>query len=116
MFADPKKNRMRRIKRRLKAGASILLAMAAGTFLACKGKREPDAPSPYGPDARSGPGARQGGDAPASGRLDAGTSNNAAADGGVTGAALALRDADAGATHDARAPQVDKKEHRKAMT
>jgi hypothetical protein len=115
MFANPRKNRARRIKRQLKAGASILLALAAGTFLACKGKREPDAPSPYGPDARSGPGARQGVDGPARDRLqgDAGTTDHAAADSGATGAALALRDA--GAAHDARAPHVDKKEHRKGM-
>lgn len=35
MFADPKKVRRRRIARRLKAAASIVVAVAAGTFLAC---------------------------------------------------------------------------------
>jgi len=117
MFADPKKNGARRIKRQLKAGASILLAMAAGTFLACKGKREPDAPSPYGPDARSGPGAGQGINSAARDRLagDAGTTDRSTTDGGATGAALALHDAGLSAPHDARTPQVDKKEHRKGM-
>jgi hypothetical protein len=35
VFADPKKVRRRRIARRLKAAASIVVAVAAGTFLAC---------------------------------------------------------------------------------
>ena len=117
MFADPKKNGARRIKRQLKAGASILLAMAAGTFLACKGKREPDAPSPYGPDARSGPSAGQAADTPTSSRRedDAGASHHDTADSGATGADLAVHDAGASATHGARAPHVDRQEHRIGM-
>lgn len=59
MYADPKRVRIRRIKRRLKATASIVLATAAGLFLACQrratGGSEPVGPSPYGPDARTGP-------------------------------------------------------------
>jgi hypothetical protein len=59
MYADPKRVRIRRIKRRLKATASIVLATAAGLFLACQrkatGGAEPAGPSPYGPDARTGP-------------------------------------------------------------
>lgn len=59
MYADPKKVRARRIKRRLKAGASILLATAAGAFIACQriagGVAAPPGPSPMGPDARPGP-------------------------------------------------------------
>jgi hypothetical protein len=59
MYADPKKVRLRRLKRRLKASVSIVLATAAGVFLACQrratGGSEPVGPSPYGPDARTGP-------------------------------------------------------------
>jgi hypothetical protein len=35
VFADPKRVGRRRIARRLKAAASIVVAVAAGTFLAC---------------------------------------------------------------------------------
>jgi hypothetical protein len=35
VFADPKRVRRRRLARRLKAAASIVVAVAAGTFLAC---------------------------------------------------------------------------------
>jgi hypothetical protein len=117
MFADPKKNGARRIKRQLKAGASILLALAAGTFLACKGKREPDAPSPYGPDARSGPGAVQAVDTPTSSQRqgNAGRTHHDIADSGATDADLAVRDAGASATHGARAPHIDRQEHRNGM-
>ena len=60
MYADPKKVRLRRIKRRLKASASIVLATAAGVFLACQRRLadepvRPPEPSPMGPDARTGP-------------------------------------------------------------
>jgi hypothetical protein len=36
MFAHPKQVKRRRVKRRLKAAASIAIAVAAGTFLACQ--------------------------------------------------------------------------------
>jgi hypothetical protein len=36
VFADPKLVRRRRLKRQLKAAASVLIAVAAGTFLACQ--------------------------------------------------------------------------------
>ena len=48
MYADEKKVRTRRLKRRLKAAASIVVALAAGTFLACK-KEPPDQPEPKPP-------------------------------------------------------------------
>ena len=121
MFADPRKVAARRIRRQLKAGASIVLALAAGAFLACKGERAPDPPSPYGPDARSGPGARRDSDE----RSDAATAEavnadgSAKADDATTGAtattALVVRDAGTAAARDARAPHVDKNEHRKGM-
>jgi hypothetical protein len=121
MFADPKKVKVRRIKRQLKAGASILVAMAAGAFLACKGGGEPQEASPYGPDARSGPDrSPEAGAARDDGAVrDAGAAADGAtpdaADGGAPDAALVVRDAAADAAPDARAPRVDRKEHRKGM-
>lgn len=53
MFADEKKVRVRRIKRQLKAAASIVVALAAGTFLACK--QDPPAepePNPKPPEEK----------------------------------------------------------------
>ncbi|MFO0616812.1 MAG: hypothetical protein U0414_29730 [Polyangiaceae bacterium] len=55
MFADPKKNDARRLRRRLKAGASIVMALCAGAFLAACGADAASPPSPSGPDARGGP-------------------------------------------------------------
>jgi len=116
MFADPKKVAGRRLRRRLKAGVSIGLALVAGAFLACKGGNVPQEPSPTGPDARGGPvnpeveGA-SGGDADAaSASVDAGADAPAGAS-----TALAIVDAGKDAGPDARAPKVDKHEHRKGM-
>lgn len=114
MFADPRKVAARRIRRRIKAGAAVALALVAGAFLACKGGGEAEPASPSGPDARPGPGARDAdGGAPdgastAQGPRDAGDD---AGDAGST--ALAVRDAGADAA--AKAPRVDKREHRKGM-
>ena len=50
--------RLRRLKRRLKAGASLLLAAAAGTFLACvkRGDDRPaQAPNPTTPEVPDRP-------------------------------------------------------------
>lgn len=108
MFADPKKGAARRIKRRLKAGASILVAIAAGAFLACqRGGGGSVGQNPGGPDARSGPHERenQGAGVEDGGAEDAG-------DGG--GAALVVRDAGADAG-DAGKRKVDRDEHRKGM-
>lgn len=135
MFADPKKVDARRLRRRLKAGAAVALAMVAGAFLACKGDNNPaEPPSPSGPDARSGPGSRVAEDA---GNADA---TNAVADAAEDAAddarndalddapndALAVRDAatdgaaplvvrDGGPSAPPKAPRVDKTEHRKGM-
>ncbi len=56
MPIDERELRLRRVKRQMKAGASIVLAVAAGAFLACQRNvaRVIDR-SPMGPDARSGP-------------------------------------------------------------
>jgi hypothetical protein len=129
MFADPKKVDERRLRRRIKAGAAVVLAMVAGAFLALKGESTNQEPaSPSGPDARSGPGSRHAedaagvdatndpvdasGDAAIDGTADA--ASDAMADAASDGsAALAVRDGGADAA--AKAPKVDKHEHRKGM-
>jgi hypothetical protein len=145
MFADPKKVDARRLRRRLKAGAAVALAMVAGAFLACKGDNNPaEPPSPSGPDARSGPGSRvaeDAGNADAMNTIavdptsqDAGNdasddAHNDASDDAPDDApndALAVRDAaadGAGAlvvrprspATAPKTPRVDKTEHRKGM-
>ena len=132
MFADPKEVKNRRLRRRLKAGAAVALAMVAGAFLACKGEDKPqEPPSPSGPDARSGPGARAAEDA---GVADATIDTTMDASDDAADAALdAENDApsDALVVTDAAAdgstglavrkpsvpkkPKVDKVEHRKGM-
>jgi hypothetical protein len=122
MFADPKKVAGRRLKRRLKAGASVALALVAGAFLACKGGANPTEGSPQGPDARPGP--------DASGNAPSGTASGPAAAGATSAspvaepadagsapvdASTALVVVDAGAAAHPRAPKVDKHEHRKGM-
>jgi hypothetical protein len=117
MFADPKKVAGRRLKRRLKAGASVALALVAGAFLVCKGGGAPNEGSPQGPDARPGP--------DASGNARAGTASAPAqaapastalvAGPADAGTSTALVVADAGAAPHPRAPKVDKQEHRKGM-
>ena len=125
MFADPKKVPIRRFRRRVKAGAAVVLAMVAGAFLACKGTTDEQPASPMGPEARRGPGP-QSADMDAS--VDAADANDAAdaamdasndapndaldtAHDGNT--ALTVRDASVDAA--AKAPRVDKHEHRKGM-
>lgn len=131
MFADPKEIKGRRLRRRLKAGAAVALAMVAGAFLACKGEdKAPEPPSPSGPDARSGPGTRPVEDA---GRVDATNDAADAADATLDAENDAPSDApsDALVVTDAAAdgstglavrkptapkkPTVDKVEHRKGM-
>ncbi|WP_437865331.1 hypothetical protein [Sorangium sp. So ce363] len=109
MFADPKKVGLRRLKRRLKAGASIAIAMAAGAFLACKGGASDPGASPSGPDARTGPDGRgaagrssgQSAPAPPSGSVSGGASDGGDGMGATapadaeTGEAIVVRDAGA---------------------
>jgi len=98
--------RMRRFKRRLKATASLFLAAAAGTFLACvkRGDDRPaQAPNPTTPEVPDRPAPPR--DAGAAGPRDAG--------------ATAERN-DAGSDAAARkppkhGPKVDGAEHRKGM-
>jgi hypothetical protein len=62
MFADGKRVATRRWKRRVKAAASIVVAVAAGTFLACQRGAElvkgaviiPDASVPVPPEEDAG--------------------------------------------------------------
>ena len=115
MFADPKKVRQRRLKRQLKAGASLVVAVLAGVFLACKGERGEAPPSPYGPDARKGPGA--GGGAPRDASLpDASAAPSTALTASAApSTALTAPDPSARLLPHPRAPHVDKEEHRKGM-
>src|SRR5579871_2508803 len=97
--------RLRRLKRRLKAGASLLIAAAAGTFLACARRGDdrpatapnpttseiPNRPAPPR-DAAAGGGGHPGGD-------------------GGTDAGGALQRRTAPRPH----PKVDRTEHRKGM-
>lgn len=132
MFADPKEVKGRRLRRRLKAGAAVALAMVAGAFLACKGEEKaPEPPSPSGPDARSGPGTKTA-VAEDAGFVDATNDTaevDAAADGDMDASsdapsdAIVVTDASAdGSTGLAvrkpsapKKPLVDKREHRKGM-
>jgi len=102
--ADPeaadRKVRLRRWKRRLKAAASLMIASAAGTFLACtKGDKDrpPPAPNPMTNEVSNLP-------APPAAR-------DAAAERG-TAIIVAPKDDKHG---DAPKTGVDKREHRKGM-
>src|SRR5262245_8207694 len=125
MFADPKKVSGRRLRRRLKAGVSIGLALVAGAFLACKGGTVPEETSPTGPDARGRPatpdieGDSGASAAAATASVDAATeaaAGDSASDSGAADASTALAiDGGKDGGPDARAPKVDKHEHRRGM-
>jgi hypothetical protein len=94
---------IRRWKRQLKAAASIALAVAAGTFIACDSREKPPhtpAPNPTTPEISNLPAARDAG-------VDA--SADAAAD-APSDAPTAIVRRDAGV--DAK---VDREQHRKGM-
>lgn len=121
MFADPKKTAARRVRRHLKAGVSIVVAVVAGAWLACKPNSNPG-PSPSGPDARVGP-ARTGGSAPPPpDPEDASSSDAQSEDATNADGAIVEAGADVGADSGivrrrapTRAPQVDRHEHRNGM-
>ena len=99
--------RMRRLKRRLKAAASLAIAAAAGTYIACdagvKPKHQP-APNPTTPEISNLPAPH---DAGADAAVDAAA--DAAIDAPVDAPkALVRRDASVDA-------KVDREEHRKGM-
>jgi hypothetical protein len=119
MFADPTQSAARRLRRRIKAGASIAVALVAGAFLACRPGANNPGPSPSGPDARVGP-ERTGGSAPPPPpEPDAATADAASES---TDALADARSDDGGRdaslarpTRAPRAPQVDRHEHRNGM-
>ncbi|MBL8685181.1 MAG: hypothetical protein JNK05_38745 [Myxococcales bacterium] len=127
MFADPKKTAARRVRRHVKAGVSIVVAVVAGAWLACKPSSNPG-PSPSGPDARVGP-SRTGGSAPPprdpddASDADAQSVEATDADSGIVVVDDAAADgadgtADSGIVRrrpPTRAPQVDRHEHRNGM-
>src|SRR5262245_44710361 len=99
--AIEKRVRMRRLKRRLKATASVLLAAAAGTFLACvkRGDERPaQAPNPTTPEVPDRPAPPRDAGAPAA--RDAGADR---------GSDLVRR------RKPKHEPKVDREEHRKGM-
>jgi hypothetical protein len=99
--------RLRRLKRRLKAGASLLIAAAAGTFLACAKRgddRPATAPNPTTSEIPNRPAPPR----------DAAAASGAALVGprdGGTDAGGALQRRSAPRSH----PKVDRTEHRKGM-
>jgi hypothetical protein len=123
MFADPEKTAARRLRRRLKAGLSIAVAVVAGTWLACKPGTTNPGPSPQGPDAREGPAPRSGSAPPPpppdpqTDPTDDASASDAAADGGATDSAIveAGREVGIARRRTARQPQVDRHEHRNGM-
>jgi hypothetical protein len=114
MFADPKKRRVRRLKRQLKASASIVIALAAGAFLACqKDAGGPTGQNPGGPDARSGKDPeRDAGTVVADAGIVVTDPSSNALDAGPASSAIVVHDdaQDAG-----KGVHVDKKEHRSGM-
>ena len=131
MPVDERELRLRRMKRQMKAGASIVLAVAAGAFLACQRNvaRVIDR-SPMGPDARSGPHPTTPVDASTAPSVDASTApldvlppttdaptpttDTPTADVRTTrdSGTLAVRDA---STHHHRPHHVDVDEHRRGL-
>ncbi len=122
MFADPEKTAARRLRRRLKAGLSIAVAVVAGTWLACKPGTNTPGPSPQGPDAREGP-APRGGSAPpppppephTEPREDASVSDASDDSAIVDAAGDAGREAGLARRPASRQPHVDRHEHRNGM-
>jgi hypothetical protein len=120
MPIDDRTLRIRRIKRHVKAGASIVLALAAGAFLACQrtAARGPDH-SPMGPDARGGPPPVDA-SAPDVSAPDVSAPDASAADGSDAGLAVVVADAGSGlarrdASHHPRRHHVDVDEHRRGL-
>jgi hypothetical protein len=117
MFAKPELVAKRRLRRRLKAAASLALAFAAGAFLACKQKLdEVTAPKDDATVATGAPDTdvvvTAAGDAADAAKADGTSLAKADAYADATDA-LAAYDADADA--DAKKPVVDAKEHKKGM-
>ncbi len=128
MPVDDRTLRLRRVKRQLKAGASIVLALAAGAFLACQRTQPTPERSPMGPDARSGPAPADASpdavrEAPHDAAHDAAhdTAHDTADDVAHDASALAVdasHDAGAMVRHDpshARRHRVDRDEHRRGL-
>lgn len=126
MFADPKQTAARKLRRRVKAGVSIVVAVVAGTWLACRPNAQQPGPSPQGPDARTGP-ERSGGSSPPPPppNDDRDAANGNTTDGTVDGG---TEDSSADASLDVsndralaprrphnRTPAVDRHEHRNGM-
>jgi cytoskeletal protein RodZ len=106
MFADDKVRR-RRVLRRVKAAASIVVALVAGTFLAC---RRDEPPSTSGPDHEPTVDLDTPGTASAQSSAQPSTSATATASAGAGGQAPAATPPAPSAK-----PTVDKNQHKKGM-
>lgn len=123
MFADPDKNKARRLRRQLKAGVSIVVALAAGAFLTACGSEGSPTPSPSGPDSRGGPSPSGSGAAPkGSGAASSTPSAAPSTPPSAAPSASAIASATPSASSSAivpvtpsAGPRVDKNEHRKGM-
>ena len=109
MHADPKRVVVRRWKRRVKAVASIAVALCAGAFLAACGKTV--ATPPEAGDGRNAD-AETGTDATIDVRITTDGADAGASDGAITDA---KSDALAKPRSGARDAAVDVREHRKGM-
>ena len=116
MFADPKQTVTRRLRRQIKAGVSIVVALAAGAWLSTRAEATNPGRAAGGPDARVGP--QRHGSAPppprppppnprATGLADAAT--------GLADGSADARDTGIVRAADANAPRVDRHEHRNGM-
>lgn len=99
MFADGAKVAGRRLRRRLKAAASIVVALMAGTFLACRGDDVVEDPKPTGDPVTPPPPPEP----------------SASASAAPSASASASTSAMVPAPPPAPKPTVDRKEHRKGM-
>ena len=106
MFASPKLAKRRRLNRRLKAAASVLVALAAGSFIACQRQLEKWSGEAASPSVGS---AGEAGGAPKDvghDRGEAGSIDSSAAASAKVADARSPRATDAA---------IDVKEHRKGM-
>ena len=113
MFADKKKVGARRIKRRLKAAASIIVALAAGTFLACRKDPASESAEPND-DATSAVAGDPASSAQPAPSASASATATPSATASATSTALATTTPSGPAAPKGK-PTVDRKEHRKGM-
>jgi hypothetical protein len=118
MFADHKRVARRRLMRRLKAAASIAVALAAGTFLACRRDGHPSTGDVPEPESSAD-------DAPTTSALPPGSSTQPSGSQAASSQASASASASASGKEltvpapapppPTTTPTVDKQQHKKGM-